>query len=269
MSASSRSAAAEPSAAARSKCVAAWRYAFCCRNRLPSWYSSGLAQAALHAMQRKGRSARRMSARLEEVRERAAHFQLFRAVPKRDLPSARVVESHRGDRADVDDGAAMHLPEMLRVELARQLAERLLDEGLALRGHEPRVLGVRLEIEHLVDVDELERVPERCLQPLQAVGAGGDAARELFQQRVERRGGCCNAGLQAPDRLAEAFGGGGLQDIVDGATLEGLDGVAIVGGHEDDMREAGQGLRRLEAVQERHLDVEERDVGLHLARHVH
>ena len=51
-----------------------------------------------------------------------------------------------------------------------------------------------------------------------------------------------------------------LEDVVDGVQLERLDGVLLVGGHEDDRRrrpEPGQHLREVEAGQPRHLDVEE------------
>ena len=49
----------------------------------------------------------------------------------------------------------------------------------------------------------LQRVAERGLQPLQALGAGGDAARELADQAVDRRRGRAQARLQALDRVGE------------------------------------------------------------------
>src|SRR5207253_9588377 len=72
------------------------------------------------------------SAGLEEVREGAAHLELLGTAPEGDLAAAGVVEGDGGDGADVDDGAAVHLPEMPRVELGDELAQRLLHQRFAL-----------------------------------------------------------------------------------------------------------------------------------------
>jgi hypothetical protein len=56
-----------------------------------------------------------------------------------------------------------------------------------------------------------------------------------------------------------------LHQVVDGVDLERLDGVLVEGGHEDDVRRGlvlHHAARHLEAVEPRHLDVEEHDVRL-------
>jgi len=62
----------------------------------------------------------------------------------------------------------------------------------------------------------------------------------------------------------EAFAADGFEEIVEGADVEGFEGVAVVGGDEDDggvtvlFQAAGDG----EAVEARHLEVEEDEVGV-------
>ena len=65
------------------------------------------------------------------------------------------------------------------------------------------------------------------------------------------------------DGLGEAFPADGLEDVVDGLEVEGLDGEALVGGDEHDERrpgEAGEEPGQVEAVEAGHVDVEEDDV---------
>ncbi len=58
----------------------------------------------------------------------------------------------------------------------------------------------------------------------------------------------------------------GLEDVINGVYVEGLDGVVVEGGGEDDLRDAQVAFEELfdyaEAVQAGHLDVEEDEVGL-------
>ena len=79
---------------------------------------------------------------------------------------------------------------------------------------------------------------------------GGVAARTCSRTRVQ-------GGLEAHviDRL---------EQVVDGARLEGLDGVLVVGGDEHQHRQGflRQVRQHLEAGHARHLDVEEHQVGL-------
>ena len=68
-------------------------------------------------------------------------------------------------------------------------------------------------------------------------------------------------------RLGQPVLAHGLEHVVDRVELEGVDGVPLVGGHEDDRRrllEAGQHLGQLEPGQARHRDVEEDPVDLQL-----
>ncbi len=59
----------------------------------------------------------------------------------------------------------------------------------------------------------------------------------------------------------EGFGFDGLEEIVERVGGEGLEGVLVVGGDEDDVRVGGQVLQDLEAVHAGHLDIEEESVG--------
>ena len=48
---------------------------------------------------------------------------------------------------EVDDRAAVHLPELLGIELGQKLLERRADQRFAVREHDARVLRVGLEVE--------------------------------------------------------------------------------------------------------------------------
>ncbi len=77
-----------------------------------------------------------------------------------------------------------------------------------------------------------------------------------------RGGGTAQLG-GAADGLGEAFLADGLEDVVDGLEVEGLDGEVLVGGDEHDERrpgEPGEQPGHVEAVETGHLDVEEDDV---------
>jgi hypothetical protein len=63
------------------------------------------------------------------------------------------------------------------------------------------------------------------------------------------------------DGAGEGFGLDGLEEIVEGVGGEGLQGVLVVGGDEDDVGAGGQVFEDLEAVHAGHLDIEEECVG--------
>ena len=71
-------------------------------------------------------------------------------------------------------------------------------------------------------------------------------------------------------RLGEPFGAHRLEHVVDRVQLEGVDGVLLVRGHEDDRRwllEPAEHLGQLQAAEPRHLDVEEDRVDVGLAEY--
>ena len=57
-----------------------------------------------------------------------------------DLAAAEI-SRHVGDRLGIDQGAAVDLPEALRVELIDQLLDRLPDQGLDAGGLDPGVIS--------------------------------------------------------------------------------------------------------------------------------
>jgi hypothetical protein len=71
--------------------------------------------------------------------------------------------------------------------------------------------------------------------------------------------------------LGAALAGGRLQQIVDRVHFEGLDGIAIVRGHEDHRRHVlgADGTQHTEAVQLGHLHVQEHQVGPPFADQAH
>ena len=73
----------------------------------------------------------------------------------------------------------------------------------------------------------------------------------------------------AGQRLAQTFGADRLQQVVDRVHLECADRVLVVGGREDHRHVAADQVEHLEAVELRHLDVEEQQVGRQLRHGLH
>ena len=82
---------------------------------------------------------------------------------------------------------------------------------------------------------------------------------------------CTGSGSPRPSRsrarsiaAAQPLGAERLQQVVDGVHLEGAQRVLIVGGDEDHGDVAADQLEHLEAVELRHLHVEQQQIGLQL-----
>ena len=78
--------------------------------------------------------------------------------------------------------------------------------------------------------------------------------RQRFPRRDARPGSC--------QRLGQALRAERLQQVVDRVHLKGLDRVLVVGGDEDHRCLAADQLENVEAIEFRHLDVEEEQIGL-------
>ena len=152
-----------------------------------------------------------------------------------------------GDRAQVDDRAAVDLPERFRVELVEQLLDRLLDQRLAVGGDDLRVLVLGLEVERLVDGDQLHRRAERRADPLERCRRASSRARASRAAPARSSGGAASRALSARDDLGDALRRRRLQHVVDRAFVERRDRVLVVGGDEDDVAGAGELARDLEA----------------------
>ena len=99
------------------------------------------------------------------------------------------------------------------------------------------------------------------------------AAIDGVEVRLELREPAIGAGGKplagAGDGFLEPRGLEGLQQVIDGADLEGAHGVGVVGGGEDDGRRGigGQFFQHVEAIEARHLDVEKEQAGPQLRAH--
>src|SRR6059058_197293 len=105
--------------------------------------------------------------RLEQMRERAADVEFFGTRLQRDQRLIAVVALHASDRAQIDDRSAMHLPELLAVQLVEELLDRLADERVAVTGNDLGVLVLGVEVDDLVDRNQAHRRSERCADPAQ------------------------------------------------------------------------------------------------------
>jgi hypothetical protein len=91
--------------------------------------------------------------------------------------------------------------------------------------------------------------------------AGGEEVEELPGEFGGRSAGELKLGTCPLEGVPEAGRFGGLEQVVQSVGFEGLDGMLVVGGDEDDERDGRcQAADDTEAVQAGHLDVEEDQV---------
>src|SRR5437763_13508032 len=103
--------------------------------------------------------------RAEPVEVVAADGERLLAPFEVDLRGFVVVPADVADGAEVDDDGAMHLRELVGIELAEELLERRADHGLAAAPDDHRVLRVGTEIVDLVDGDQAQRLPRLRANP--------------------------------------------------------------------------------------------------------
>src|SRR3569833_1112228 len=176
------------------------------------------------------------------------------------------------DAVDIDHGRAVHPQEPLRIEPILQGVDRLADQVLAAVRVDAHIVPLGLE--------PLHRSQGQAHRPATAghphlgvvlrrrrLGLEARAAQGLAQRLALAAGAL--AIFDAPaaralarfDHLRELHG---LEQIVAGRQTEGVDGVTVVGGDEDDRgAPAVQGLGHLQSAEAGKADVQEGDVGVH------
>src|SRR6185312_11170568 len=198
--------------------------------------------------------------RLEPMREAARHGERLGTRLEMDDRLVAPVTLDARDRAEIDDRAAMHLPEGLGIELLVELLDRLANEAVAIAGDDLRVLVLGLEVQDIVDGDHRQRVAERRAHPAQRRRRIARGKAREHRIEVERR--ALQARLEPRDDLGDAIGCDRLQQVVDRTFLERRDRVFVVRGDEHDVQAAAERARDVEAVAPGHADVKECDVGL-------
>ncbi len=178
------------------------------------------------------------------------------------------------DRVGTHHGAAMHLPEALRVQLGHQFAQRSADQVLALCRDDAHVLVCGLEVDHLVDRHQMDSGADAGLDHAQPLCAArlptGTGRREHVAQLrkrlvdlLRRTGTRGEHSLQPGAGPRQTIGLNGLDHIVERRALESLQRVLVVGGNENDQREGnalgpvfGERLGGFEAAHARHANVQ-------------
>jgi len=175
------------------------------------------------------------------------------------------------DVVDVDEIGAVGAPEGVGIQRGEEFVEGAIVGGAfhvfgsdgdeaAVDGSEDEVGGV--DEEHaLLGADE-------DFGRLRGGGRLGSAG-ELGDELLEAFGGI-GLGFDFAFDALNGFGDAGLveglEDVVDGVHVEGLDGVVVKGRGEDDVGNFEFALDELledaEAVETRHLDIEEDEVGI-------
>jgi hypothetical protein len=174
-----------------------------------------------------------------------------------ELPRDRAADALH--RVHVDDDASVHLPEDGGVEPRDEILQRRRDQRLAGRRDDGDVLVVGAEVADLVDGDEVDLASLQHRDPLQPLAAR--AALQLLEKRAEVGGRLAQSRTDAAERLREAAGLDRLEQVVDRALLERLDGVLIERGDEDDVAPGTGDARDFDAREAWHLHVEEKHLG--------
>ena len=135
-----------------------------------------------------------------------------------------------------------------------------LEQRLALRpqGH---VVVLGLRVVQALQRDDVDVGAVLHHHPVGVLPRGADGAGE-----ESGIGPITDPGPRARQGLTETLRPIRLEHVVHRVHLEGAEGVAVVGGDEDDRDLRIQQLQDLEAVELRHLDVEEHRVRLELGR---
>ena len=149
----------------------------------------------------------------------------------------------------------------VRVKLVDQILDRPADQRLLVGGHHQRVLVVGLEIADFLDGDEAHVVALRRRDPAQVLFAAVTLGRKRLQDAVQIGWRAAQLCLEPRDGRRKPRRREWFHHVVDRALLEGRDRMLVVGGDEYDVAPATGLLSDFEAVQARHLDVEEHDVG--------
>ena len=172
------------------------------------------------------------------------------------------------DVAEIDEIGAVGTPEGVGVESGVEFFEGAIlrgafdfagDDGdeAAFDGGEDEVVGIH-EKHTLLGLDE----------DFGGRSGGGLRCGELGDELFEAFGGA-GVGLDFPFGFLNGFGDAslveGLEDVIDGVDVEGLHGVLVKGGGENDVGDFELALYELfedaEAVEAGHLHVEEEKVG--------
>src|SRR2546428_4911738 len=134
------------------------------------------------------------------MREGAADGKFLGSLLENDQRLVAIVALDARNRAQVDDRAAMDLPEELGVELIEELLDRFADQRFSVRGDDLGVLVLGVEVENLIDWNQAHRRPERSPDPFQRTV--GSARLELREHGGEIGGRALAAPfvpLAAPD----------------------------------------------------------------------
>src|SRR5437762_10511356 len=99
------------------------------------------------------------------VGKRPAYCECFRPRLELDERASVKVARRRRDLREVDDRAAVNLPESVRIQRFPQLLERRSNQRFALGGKHAGVLVVGLEITDILDRDEPHLVADGCADP--------------------------------------------------------------------------------------------------------
>src|SRR5471030_1025146 len=209
---------------------------------------------------------------LEQVRVAAAHFQLLAEIAYRDhLPAAQIT-CDLGDGVDPHQRRAVDAPELVGVEFIGQFLERFTDQEFGMLRLHARVFFIGAKEQHLARADHAQAVAHHGLDPAQVFGlrgGGGPAEQQRAQLPLDVGWLFAEQRFQPRAGGLEPFAADWLEQVIERALLEGLDGVLIVGGDEHQVAAVEQHARRLDAGQAGHADVEEDDVGLVLAGQRH
>ena len=187
-----------------------------------------------------------------------------------DLLATKVATDLR-DRIDANYSGAMNLPELVRIELVDQLLDRLADQRLEGLGLHTSVFILGAEEKDLAGWNHADIRAHAGLNPSHVLArletSAAESLRKLLQQIVHRIRLCLQPLAQAPAGERDALRLHGLEQVIDRAMVEGIDGILVVGGDEDQMRLSGERLCSLDTVHLGHVDIEKDDIRFEAVHH--
>ncbi len=162
---------------------------------------------------------------------------------------------------DVDDDAAVDLPEAIRIDLGEQGFQRQAHQSFALAGNDLHIAAGRFQADHLINRDQPDACADLHFQTAQIIAA------LLMQQTqrgddVHRR--CLQALLHAGNAILQALAGIGFQQVINGAGFKCRDGVFVVSGDENIVAGVLRACRDIQTVDFAHLDIKKCHLRLQL-----
>ena len=174
---------------------------------------------------------------LELVAVKTTHKQFVGAPAQRQVLTASLVARHKRHPGRVDHGAALDLPELMRIELRQQVVERGADQALVLCCEHAQLFVGGAKIEHFYQRHRAHAAAHTNSDDTQERGGRFRLCHQQATQQAKvaskSMAGCDLTGkgqLHLSHRFLEPPGLYRLEQLVDRLRFKSLHGVLFKGG---------------------------------------